>query len=100
MGRCRLCVIAGTPLTAKAHVGHSGGNDGSGPNGTSLTSTGSFTDWSLGVDAFKNLTLGVAHVDTDICVGRRLPPARIQQGQRRNRPHRGPHRRVLLTAAF
>lgn len=62
--------IAGTPLTAKAHVGHSWGNDGLGPNGTSLTPTGSYTDWSLGLDAtFKNLTLGVAYVDTDITDG-------------------------------
>lgn len=59
--------IAGTPLTAKAHVGYSDGNDGLGPNGTSIAPTGRYWDWSLGVDTtWKNLTLGVSYVDTDI----------------------------------
>ncbi len=59
--------IAGTPLTAKAHIGYSNGNDGLGPNATSLAPTGRYWDWSLGMDAtWKNLTLGVAWVDTDI----------------------------------
>lgn len=59
--------ISGTPFTAKAHIGHSWGNDGLGPNGTSLTPTGSYTDWSLGLDTtYKNLTLGIAYVDTSI----------------------------------
>lgn len=59
--------IAGTPITAKAHIGHSSGNDGLGPNGTSVTPTGSYWDWSIGADAtWKNLTLNVSYVDTDI----------------------------------
>ncbi len=59
--------IAGTPLTAKAHIGHSWGNAGLGPNATSVTPTGDYWDWSLGADAtYKNLTLNVSYVDTDI----------------------------------
>lgn len=94
--------IAGTPLTAKAHVGHSWGNDGLGPNGTSLTPTGSFTDWSLGVDAaFKNLTLGVAYVDTDIS---RSDAAYLQPGFSKGNDGTGriagPTVVFSLTAAF
>ncbi|MFA5970301.1 MAG: TorF family putative porin [Sphingomonas sp.] len=56
-----------TPATAKAHLGHSWGNPGLGPNGTSVTPTGSYTDWSLGIDyPLGPLTLSVAYVDTDI----------------------------------
>ncbi len=59
--------VAGTPFTAKAHVGHSWGQDGLGPNATAPSPTGSYWDWSLGVDTtYRNLTLGVAYVDTDI----------------------------------
>lgn len=59
--------IAGTPLTAKAHIGYSDGNPGLGPNGTSVAPTGRYWDWSLGMDAtWRNLTLGIAYVDTDI----------------------------------
>jgi uncharacterized protein (TIGR02001 family) len=59
--------IAGTPLTAKAHLGHSNGNPGLGPNGTSVAPTGSYWDWSLGLDAaWRNLTFNVSYVDTDI----------------------------------
>jgi uncharacterized protein (TIGR02001 family) len=59
--------IAGTPFTAKAHVGHSDGNRGLGPNATSVAPTGSYWDWSLGMDAtWRNLTLGLSYVDTDI----------------------------------
>ncbi|HXH15991.1 MAG TPA: TorF family putative porin [Sphingomonas sp.] len=59
--------IAGTPLTAKAHIGHSWGNDGLGPNATSAAPTGGYWDWSLGADAtYKTLTLNVSYVDTDI----------------------------------
>ena len=43
--------IAGTPITAKAHIGHSWGNDGLGPNATSVAPTGDYWDWSLGADA-------------------------------------------------
>ncbi len=59
--------VAGTPVTAKAHVGHSWGQDGLGPNATAVSPTGSYWDWSLGADvAWRRLTLGVAYVGTDI----------------------------------
>ncbi len=59
--------VPGTPLTFKSHLGYSDGNPGLGPNGTSVTPTGSYWDWSLGAD-FKAgpVTLGVAYVDTSI----------------------------------
>ncbi|MBB4153627.1 uncharacterized protein (TIGR02001 family) [Sphingomonas jinjuensis] len=59
--------ISGTPFTAKAHVGHSWGQNGLGPNATAVSPTGSYWDWSLGADTtWRNLTLGLAWVDTDI----------------------------------
>ena len=59
--------IAGTPLTAKAHVGHSWGQRGLGPNATAVSPTGEYWDWSLGADAtWKNLTFNVSYIDTDI----------------------------------
>ncbi len=59
--------IAGTPITAKAHIGHSWGNDGLGPNATSAAPTGDYWDWSLGADTtYRNLTFNVSYVDTDI----------------------------------
>jgi len=59
--------IPRTPLTAKAHLGYSEGNPGLGPNGTSVTPTGNYADWLVGVDAVVGpLVLGVAYVDTDI----------------------------------
>ncbi|MEK9210858.1 TorF family putative porin [Sphingomonas sp. 2378] len=59
--------IHGTPFTAKAHIGHSWGMDGLGPNATAPTPTGDYWDWSLGADTtWHNLTLGVAWVDTSI----------------------------------
>ncbi|WP_404338323.1 TorF family putative porin [Sphingomonas sp. MMS12-HWE2-04] len=59
--------LKGTPFTAKAHIGHSDGNPGLGPNATSVAPTGHYWDWSVGVDtSWKNLTLGVAYVGTDI----------------------------------
>ncbi|CCC05746.1 unnamed protein product [Sordaria macrospora k-hell] len=59
--------IAGTPVTAKAHLGHSWGQDGLGPNATAVSPTGSYWDWSLGADAtWHNLTVNVSYVDTDI----------------------------------
>ncbi|MDE8651471.1 TorF family putative porin [Novosphingobium album (ex Liu et al. 2023)] len=59
--------VANTPFTLKAHVGYSDGNPGLGPNGTSVSPTGSYWDWLLGIDTtWRNLTLGVAYVDTDI----------------------------------
>ena len=59
--------IPGSPVTAKAHIGHSDGNPGLGPNGTSVTPTGGYWDWSLGGDVVVGpVTLGIAYVDTDI----------------------------------
>lgn len=59
--------IPKTPVTAKAHVGYSDGNPGLGPNGTSVTPTGSYVDYLVGVDVtFKPVTLGIAYVGTDI----------------------------------
>jgi uncharacterized protein (TIGR02001 family) len=59
--------VPGTPVTFKAHVGHSNGNPGLGPNGTSVTPTGEYWDWSLGADvAVGPLTVNVSYIDTDI----------------------------------
>ena len=59
--------VAGTPLTAKAHVGHSWGQDGLGPNATAVSPTGSYWDWSLGADAtYRNLTFNLSYINTDI----------------------------------
>lgn len=70
--------LPGTPLTAKAHIGHSDGNRGLGPNATSIAPTGSYWDWLLGVDAtWRNLTLGVVYIDTDIS---RADAAYLQPG--------------------
>jgi uncharacterized protein (TIGR02001 family) len=56
------------PVTLKAHIGYSDGNPGLGPNGTSIAPTGTYLDWSLGVDVvpISGLTLSAAYVDTDI----------------------------------
>lgn len=52
-----------TLVTLKAHIGHSKGD-------TPLSPSGAYTDWSLGADvAWKNLTLGVAWVDSDLKAG-------------------------------
>ncbi|MBW6530317.1 TorF family putative porin [Sphingomonas sp. RRHST34] len=59
--------LAGTPLTAKAHIGHSWGQDGLGPNATAVAPTGAYWDWSLGADAtYKNVLFNVSYIDTDI----------------------------------
>ena len=59
--------VAGTPLTARAHIGHSRGQDGLGPNATAVSPTGSYWDWSLGADAtWRGLTVNVSYVATDI----------------------------------
>ncbi len=59
--------IPDTAATVKAHLGHSNGNPGLGPNGTSVTPTGEYWDWLLGLDYVVGpVTLGVAYVDTDI----------------------------------
>jgi len=59
--------IAGTPITAKAHLGYSKGNKGLGPNATSVAPTGEYLDWSVGTDiAWRKLTLNLSYVGTDI----------------------------------
>lgn len=59
--------VPSTPFTLKGHVGFSDGNRGLGPNATSVAPTGKYFDWMVGVDTtFKNLTLGVSYVGTDI----------------------------------
>jgi uncharacterized protein (TIGR02001 family) len=59
--------VSGTPFTAKAHVGHSWGQNGLGPNATAVSPTGEYWDWSVGADAtWKNLTFNVSYIDTDI----------------------------------
>ncbi len=59
--------VTGTPFTAKAHVGHSWGQNGLGPNATAVAPTGEYWDWSLGADAtWKNLTFNVSYIDTEI----------------------------------
>lgn len=48
------------PVTLTSHVGNSNGN-------TPLTPSGYYTDWSLGATvAWRNLSLGVAYVDTNL----------------------------------
>lgn len=52
--------IGGTPISLTSHLGWSNGD-------TTLTPGGEYFDWSLGATAsWRNLTLGVAYVDTDI----------------------------------
>lgn len=52
--------IEGTPFTLKAHGGYSDGN-------TAYTQGGDVFDYAAGVDAtYKNLTLNVSYVGTDI----------------------------------
>jgi uncharacterized protein (TIGR02001 family) len=59
--------VTGTPLTAKAHIGHSWGQNGLGPNATAVSPTGEYWDWAVGADAtWKNLTFNVSYIDTDI----------------------------------
>ncbi len=59
--------IPKTPFTLKAHIGHSWGNPGLGPNGTSVTPTGSYTDYGFGSDVtWHQFTFNVSYVGTDI----------------------------------
>jgi len=59
--------IPGTPVTLKAHAGYSHGNPGLGPNGTSVTPTGEYFDYSIGADyVLGPLILGISYVDTNI----------------------------------
>ncbi|MFT3965486.1 MAG: TorF family putative porin [Sphingobium sp.] len=59
--------IPNTPVTLKAHLGHSSGNRGLGVFGTSVSPTGDYWDWLVGADlALGPVVLGVAYVDTNI----------------------------------
>jgi uncharacterized protein (TIGR02001 family) len=59
--------VGGSPIVAKAHIGHSRGQRGLGPNATALSPTGEYWDWSLGADlSYGKLTVNVSYVDTDI----------------------------------
>jgi hypothetical protein len=94
--------IAGTPLTAKTHIGHSWGNDGLGPNATSAAPTGSYWDWSVGADAtYRKLTLNLSYVDTDITRRRSayLQPS-FSRGQDGSGSIAGGTLVASLTAAF
>lgn len=52
--------IPATPVTIKGHIGYSKGD-------TPLSPSGRYVDWSLGADyAWRNLTLGLAYVDTNL----------------------------------
>ena len=65
-----LFALPETPFTLKAHIGRSEGNPGLGPNATSVAPTGTYWDWSVGVDTtYRGVTLGVSWVDTDIGFG-------------------------------
>jgi uncharacterized protein (TIGR02001 family) len=94
--------VAGTPFTAKAHIGHSRGQDGLGPNATAVAPTGAYWDWSLGADAtWRNLTLNVSYVGTDISNGEAayLRPS-FSKGQDGTGNIAGDTLLVSLTAAF
>ncbi len=59
--------IGGTPITVKAHIGHSWGQNGLGPNATAVAPTGRYWDYAIGADAtWEKLTFGVSLVGTDI----------------------------------
>lgn len=52
--------IPNTPVTLKAHLGYSKGD-------TPLSPSGEYLDWLVGADfTYRNLTLGIAYVDTDL----------------------------------
>lgn len=60
--------VGDSPVSLRAHLGYSDGNAGLGPNGTSIAPTGTYFDWSLGVDVapIEGLTLSASYIDTDI----------------------------------
>ena len=94
--------MAGTPFTARAHIGHSRGQDGLGPNATAIAPTGAYWDWSLGADAtWRNLTLNLSYVDTDISAREAayLRPS-FSKGQDGSGSIAGSTALVSLTAAF
>lgn len=94
--------VAGTPVTARAHIGHGRGQDGLGPNATAVAPTGSYWDWSLGADVtIDKLTLNLSYVDTDIAAraSRYLQPS-FSKGQDGTGAIAGGTVVAALTAAF
>lgn len=73
--------IPNTPVTLKAHLGHSNGNRGLGVFGTSVSPTGDYWDWSIGADlAVGPVVLGIAYIDTNIGVAESLYISRLDDG--------------------
>lgn len=73
--------IPNTPVTLKAHLGHSNGNRGLGVFGTSVSPTGDYWDWSAGADlALGPVVLGIAYVDTNIGQAESLYISRLSDG--------------------
>ncbi|MEW9856496.1 TorF family putative porin [Novosphingobium sp. M1R2S20] len=94
--------IPGTPIAAKAHIGHSWGQGGLAPNATAIAPTGKYWDWSLGADVtWRNLTLNLSYVDTDISTreARYLRPS-FSEGQDGTGNIAGSTLVASLTAAF
>ncbi len=92
--------VPGSPLTLTARIGHSRGSDGLGPGGTSLSPTGAYADWRLGIEhPVGPLTLGLAYADTNIGKAEavRLGPE-LAAGN--GDSIAGPRLVVSLTAAF
>ena len=94
--------LVGTPITAKAHVGHSWGQNGLGPNATAVAPTGAYWDWSVGADAtWHTLTMNLSYVRTDISASDAayLRPS-FSKGQDGTGTIAGGTFLVSLTAAF
>ncbi len=77
--------VPGTPLTLKAHLGHSIGSRGLGPDGTGLAPTGAYWDYLVGIDwaVFGGVTMGLDYVGTDI-TARRAATLQPEFSTRRN----------------
>lgn len=64
--RARLAII-GTPLTARAHFGHSTGSINAVARSQRLRPSSDYNDWSLGIDyAIRRLVLSLTYSDTDV----------------------------------
>lgn len=64
--RARLAII-GTPMTARAHFGHSTGSIDAVARSQRLRPGGDYNDWSVGVDyAIRHLVLSLTYSDTDV----------------------------------
>ena len=93
--------MPGTGLTVKGHLGHSNGNPGLGPNGTSVTPTGEYWDWLAGVDyVLGPVTLGLAYTDTDISVRKSLYLYPNFSSTKTGKTIAGPQILFSITAAF